>query len=63
MFTKVTGIYPSLIALTAAHVTTECLKVGKTEYMPLVQLSPMALEIDHRELPNRVNTSFTLVGS
>jgi hypothetical protein len=54
MFTKVTGIYPSLIAFTAAHVTTECLKAGKTEYTPLVQLSPMTLEIDRHELPNRV---------
>jgi hypothetical protein len=29
--------------------------------MPLVTLAPMALEIYHRDLPNRVTTSFTLM--
>jgi hypothetical protein len=31
--------------------------------MPLEKLAPMALEIDRRDLPNRVKTSFTLVGN
>jgi hypothetical protein len=31
------------------------LKARETEYMPLVQLSPLALEIDRRELTNRVS--------
>ena len=32
---------------------TRCLK-AETGYIPLVKLTPMALEIDHRDLPNRV---------
>jgi hypothetical protein len=31
--------------------------------MPLVTRTPMALEIDRRDLTNRVRTSFTSVGS
>jgi hypothetical protein len=31
--------------------------------MPLVILTPIALEIDHRDLTNRVTTPFTLVGN
>jgi hypothetical protein len=31
--------------------------------MPLVTSTPMALEIDRRDLPNRVNTFYTLVGN
>jgi hypothetical protein len=38
------------------------LKARETEYIPLVKLTPLVLEIDHRDLPNRVTTSFTLVG-
>jgi hypothetical protein len=39
------------------------LKARETEYIPLVTLTPMALEIDGRELTNRVTTSFTWVGN
>jgi hypothetical protein len=41
---------------------TECLKAREIAYMPLVTLAPMASEIYHRDLTNRVTTSFTLVG-
>src|SRR5215204_1621326 len=34
------------------------MKVGETEYIPLVKLSPMALEIDRRDLTNRVRGFF-----
>jgi hypothetical protein len=30
------------------------LKARETEYIPLVKLTPMVLEIDHRDLTNRV---------
>lgn len=32
----------------------QCLKAGETEYIPLVKLTPMALETDRRDLTNRV---------
>jgi len=39
------------------------LKARETEYIPLVKLTPMVLEIDHRDLTNRVKASFTPVGN
>ena len=33
------------------------------KYMPLEKLTPMVLEIDRRDLTNRVKTSFTSVGN
>ena len=34
-------------------------KAREIEYIPLVTLTPMALEIDHRDLTNRVTTLLT----
>jgi hypothetical protein len=39
------------------------LKTNKTVDIPLVTRRPRSLKIDHRDLTNRVTTSFTLVGS
>ena len=38
------------------------LKARETEDISLVTRIPMASEIDHRDLTNRVTTPFTLVG-
>jgi hypothetical protein len=38
------------------------LKARETEYIPLLKLTYMALEIDRRDLTNRVTTSFTSEG-
>jgi hypothetical protein len=35
------------------------LKAREIEYLSPVTLTPMALEIDHRDLPNRITTSLT----
>jgi hypothetical protein len=39
------------------------LNASETEDMPLEKRSSMAVAIDRRDLPNRVRTSFTSVGS
>src|SRR5262245_61425156 len=42
---------------------TQRSKARETQPMSLVTLTPLALETGHRDLTNRVNTSFTSVGS
>jgi hypothetical protein len=39
------------------------LNAKETRYIPLVKFTPMVLETGHRNLTNRVRTSFTLVGN
>jgi hypothetical protein len=38
------------------------LKARETEYIPLVKLTPMVLEIDHRDLPNSVGRGHVCTG-
>jgi hypothetical protein len=42
---------------------TECMKAREIAYMPLPTLAPMASEIYHCDLTNRVKTFFTYLGS
>ena len=39
------------------------LTARETEDIPLLKLTPIAVDIDHCDLTNRVTTSFTLVGN
>jgi len=47
----------------ACRDTSADLQARETQSIPLVRVAPMTVEIDRRDLPNRVKASFTPVGN